>query len=90
MEYEWDEHQRQINREKHAVDFLDAIDFDWHSAISWVDDRNEDGEIREIALGWRKTQLYVMVFTLHNNKVRIISLRRARPQEKKIYAQAIN
>jgi len=90
MEYEWDEKKRQTNREKHAVDFLEAIDFDWHNAISWIDDRNDYGEIREIALGWIKTQLYVMVFTLRNNKVRIISLRKAKPQEKKIYAKAIN
>ena len=46
MEYEWDEQKRQTNREKHAVDFLEAIDFDWYSAISWIDDRNDYAEIR--------------------------------------------
>ena len=31
--YEWDEEKRLDNLAKHAVDFVDAIEFEWDTAL---------------------------------------------------------
>jgi uncharacterized protein len=48
MNYEWDEAKRKANIAKHGIDFADVALFDWEG----VDDREDYGELREIALGF--------------------------------------
>lgn len=57
------------------------------AAVIEVDDRKHYGETRFRAMGYIGLPLYVMVFTLRDNAVRLISLRKANSREVKRYAQ---
>ncbi|MCG6868307.1 MAG: BrnT family toxin [Gammaproteobacteria bacterium] len=87
MHYEWDENKRQINRETHDVDFIDAEGFDWTEAQIRIDFRNHDQELRLIAYGPIGNRLHVMVSTLRAQLIRIISLRKANRREVKRYVE---
>jgi len=64
MKYEWDENKRVANLAKHGVDFIDAEDFDWPSAIETIDDRFNTIEDRWIALGFIDSRLHVLIYTM--------------------------
>jgi uncharacterized DUF497 family protein len=81
MDYEWDERKRSINFALHGVDFAEVESFDWESARVLEDDRKQYGEIRYIAIGYIQMRLYVLVFTIRENRVRVISLRKATRRE---------
>ncbi len=61
--------------------------FDWDTALEREDDRFDYGEMRFVAIGLIKSQLYVMAFTegSSNDVVRVISLRPAEKQEVRFY-----
>lgn len=61
--------------------------FDWSSAIIEEDVRKSYGEHRYFALGLIKNRLHAVVFTLRNNKLHVISLRKANQREVKDYEQ---
>ena len=85
MQYDWDENKRVANLVRHKVDFADAIDFEWDTALETVDDRFDYGEERWVALGLIGKQLHVMVYTFRADKIRIISLRKANKRERSHY-----
>lgn len=88
MEYEWDETKRQSNIVKHGVDFTVAHDFEWTSAKTWADSRHHYAETRYVSIAPISMRLYIMVWTLHSNNRRIISLRKANKREVRKYEQA--
>ncbi len=51
MQYEWDENKREANLDKHDVDFLIALDFEWQTALVYEDLRSGYDERRFWALG---------------------------------------
>lgn len=81
---EWDEAKRRINLEKHKIDFAIAEDFDWETAFVGEDDRFDYGEVRFVAIGKIGDVAYTMIFTPRGDDVRIISLRRASREERKL------
>jgi hypothetical protein len=85
--YEWDEGKRVANRRSHGVDFDAARDFEWETALVVVDDREDYGELREIALGFIGMRLHVMVFTRRAESIRIVSLRKAHRTEVRRYVE---
>lgn len=85
--YEWDQAKREVNLNKHGVDFADIEYFQWDSAIVGRSDRQ--GETRYIGVGLLQGRLHVVVFTDRDNKTRIISLRRANQEERLRYAATI-
>ena len=85
MRYEWDDEKRQQNLIKHKVDFCIAETIDWDVAAITQDKRREYGEFRFRALVPIVDRLYVMVFTLRSDVVRIISLRKANLREWRKY-----
>ena len=87
MKYEWDENKRVANLAKHGVDFIDAEDFDWSSAIETIDDRFNYIEDRWIALGFIGSRLHVFIYTMRGENVRLISLRKANKREKDYYEE---
>ncbi|MCB9152711.1 MAG: BrnT family toxin [Caldilineae bacterium] len=89
MKYEWDEDKRQSNIKTHGLDFADVVDFDWTSALILVDDRQDYGEIRQVAFGKIRDRLCVLTFTWRNDVVRIISFRKANSRERKRYDSRI-
>ena len=88
MRYEWDEDKSLANRIKHGIGF-DAIEgFEWDSALVLIDDREDYGELREVAIGFIGVRLYYLIFvTQEDDAVRVISLRPADKAEARRYAK---
>ena len=87
MHYEHDPAKLAANVARHRVWFHEAESFEWETAVIEVDGRKHYGETRFRAMGYIGLRLYVMVFTLRDTAVRLISLRKANSREVKHYAQ---
>lgn len=85
VRYDWDERKRTANLAKHGVDFNEALDFDWHSAIEALDDRHDYSEHRWVALGPIHGRLHALVYMRRSETIRVISLRRANARERRFY-----
>ena len=82
---EFDCKKRKENLAKHCLDFKDAELFDWDNADEYDDNRKDYGEFRVIAFGDFKGRLTVMVYTQREEKVRLISWRKANKREVEEY-----
>ncbi len=87
MEFEWDEDKRVANLEKHGIDFLDARIMWRKPVLDPAGDRQSGGELRLTALGviGEDEMIAAIVYTVRAGVVRLISARRARRVERKIY-----
>ena len=81
--YEWDEGKRLSNQVKHGVDFSEAIDFEWDTAVIHSSPRG--GEARYMAIGFIGYRLHCLVYTIRCDNRRIVSLRKANQREKRHY-----
>jgi hypothetical protein len=90
MEFEWDDKKSRENRIKHGVSFEQAVAI-WDSAHLEVEEiaRSEDGESRSATIGWIGEKLYLAVWTARGGKIRLISVRRARKNEERVFAEKI-
>lgn len=79
--FEWDEGKRQMNMIKHGFDFLDAEEMFDDYFISEQDNRFDYGEIRCQGLGMIRGREMVVVYTKRNQRIRLISLRKANAKE---------
>ena len=88
MKFEWDHQKNEVNIAKHQLDFADAPRiFRLPLRIS-LDERQDYGEDRWIGIGMLDGRVVVIVFTEPNEQtIRIISLRKALPYERKVYEQ---
>jgi uncharacterized protein len=84
MEFEFDEIKSQSNREKHGIDFVEAQELWEDPQRLEIPARTED-EPRYLAIGKIKEKHWSAVMTYRNEKIRIISVRRARKEEVAIY-----
>ena len=86
-QFEWDSKKARANTTKHGVEFRDAQRvFQDPFSIEWEDDREDYGEERRIRLGIVQGRLLFVVYTmLDEETVRIISARKARPNERRKY-----
>jgi len=84
MNYEYDDNKSLSNKQKHGIDFEGA-------KLLWNDDRmveiltSYDDEERFINIGKINSKFYTVVSTIREDKIRIISARRARKKEIEIY-----
>ena len=85
MKYEWDDDKQRINLIKHGIDFQVALEFEWDTALETVDDRRDYAESRWVALGLVKDRLYVLVYTIRVENIRVNSLRKANKREVQFY-----
>ena len=89
LEFEWDEEKARTNLAKHGVSFLTAAEIFANEILERIDDREDYGEVRFIALGTVDTEVYRVVFTWRSeNLIRIISAQKANRDEKEIYHRA--
>ena len=90
MNFEWDERKNEINLSKHGFDFNDASRvFDFPMVIE-IDERQAYGEDRWIGIGLLDGRIVVVIYTEPSEeKIRIISLRKALSHERKEYEQYI-
>ena len=88
-EFEWDYAKAASNWEKHGVRFEDACSvFRDPFAVELLDDREAYGEERYILIGITLNGLLVVVYTERNDRHRIISARKAEPNEQRFYHEA--
>lgn len=85
MKFEWDENKNKSNIQKHGVNFSDSAKIFERTMVVQLDERADYGENRWIGLGQLENIVIVIVFTRRNNSVRIISIRKANKQERRIY-----
>lgn len=85
MKLEWDENKRRSNLEKHGFDFLDArrVLQDNH-LLKQTSYSNEE---RWLAIGLLEEIEVTIIYTKRQDKIRIISMRRARHEERRAYRQ---
>jgi uncharacterized DUF497 family protein len=90
MIYQWDPDKALTNRQKHGIEFADAIGvFEDQQALT-IEDFDSEGEQRFITLGLDFLgRLLVVAYTYRGQKIRIISARRATKREIKNYEKRI-
>jgi uncharacterized DUF497 family protein len=84
--FEWDDAKAAANLARHGVGFeMARLAFDDPNAIGRVDSREDYGEERYILLGMANDRLLHVTYTLRGERIRIISVRRPEPQERRRY-----
>jgi hypothetical protein len=86
MEFEWDERKSRANKSKHGIDFNTAIKL-WNDQDRIEIQTNFPAENRNALVGKIGDELWTAIFTRRVDAIRIISVRRARKKETKLYEQ---
>jgi uncharacterized DUF497 family protein len=81
MRYEFDPVKDASNLDKHGLSMTAVEGFEWESAVVREDTRKPYEEPRFEASGLIGDRLYVMVYCLRGDAVRVISLRKANARE---------
>ena len=86
LEFEWDEAKARSNLRKHGVSFLTAAAIFSNERLERIDDREDYGELRWIALGRVGIEVYRVVFSWRSeNLIRIVTAQKASKDEQEIY-----
>jgi uncharacterized DUF497 family protein len=86
LEFEWNEEKARTNLAKHRVSFLTAAEIFANEIMERIDDREDYGEVRWIALGRAGTEVFRVVYTWRGDRlIRIISAQKASKDERDIY-----
>lgn len=88
-EFDWDEGNRDKNWRKHRVDWKETEEVFANEPIKiFKDIRHSQKENRYTALGiTNKGRKLYLVFTIRNNKIRIISARNQSRKERRLYEE---
>jgi uncharacterized DUF497 family protein len=91
MEFEWNIKKARINWNKHGISFEEAVSCFYDPfQLSFYDPEHSDDEYREILLAQsEKGKILIIVFTLRDDTIRLISARNATRQEKTYYEKRI-
>ncbi len=84
LEFQFDEQKSQSNRNKHGIDFTEAQEL-WDDARRLEISAKTTDEPRFVVIGKIKGRHWSAVVTPRNEGIRIISVRRSRTEEVKIY-----
>lgn len=86
VEFEWDDAKDEANQHKHSIGFDEAKDVFGDPQLLIEDStRPEHGERRSKAIGRVGHFLIAVIFTRRQGRLRIISARRARRDERERY-----
>ena len=88
MDFEYDSQKSEANRRKHGLTLEEATIL-WLEPGVEIRARTVD-ETRFCRIGKIQDKLYSCFFTIRNQKIRLISARRSRPKEDKIYEEKIH
>lgn len=83
-EFEFDEEKSTANKQKHGIDFVEAQQIWDDPDVLEIPARIKD-EPRFLVIGRRQDRHWSAVITYRKEKIRIISVRRSRPEEVKLY-----
>ena len=84
MEFEFDPAKSERNKEKHGIDFLEAQAL-WDDSDRVEFPARSDDEDRYAVIAKLNRKLWVAFYTPRENRLRIISVRRARTNERPLY-----
>jgi hypothetical protein len=89
--FEYDPSKAATNLKKHGVSLADAEGVFQDPFTRHIEDPEAEGEQRFIALGEGSAgELLVVVYTYRGEKIRVISVRRASPQEVREYREGVD
>jgi uncharacterized DUF497 family protein len=81
--FEFDQVKSEINRIKHGIDFVEAQAL-WFGAFLELPSEHQT-ELRSVVIGLIGSQFWTAAVTFREEKIRIISVRRSRNEEKEAY-----
>lgn len=85
MIFEYDENKSSTNKLKHNIDFQEAQKL-WNDPYSFeIPSKQNEDEERFLVLGQIDSKNYTAIITYRNTNIRIISVRRSREKEMKLY-----
>ncbi len=88
--FEWDERKNQRNIAKHGIDFADVKQMFDLPLLVQLDQGKNHAQARWTATGWLRTCLCVVVFSEPGeDRIRVISIRKATKREAREYGQVI-
>ena len=89
MQFEWDEAKSDATFEARGFDFAyAALVFDDPERIERADTRKDYGEPRWQTIGVIEGRVFLLVYTLRGDTIRIISARRAHDTEEREYHES--
>jgi len=90
MIFEYNEHKSSINKEKHGINFQEAQKL-WEDPYAFeLPSPQSENEERFLVLGKIDSKNYTAIITYRDKNIRIISVRRSRDKEKKLYESIRN
>lgn len=84
MKFEFDPVKSASNKDKHGIDFVDAEAL-WRDRYGLTISANSIDEERSSLIATLQSKLWLAVYTLREDRIRIISVRRARELERHYY-----
>jgi hypothetical protein len=84
MPFQFDENKSLSNRKKHGIDFIEAQSL-WNDPERVIIPAREMDEIRNLIIGRIEKTVWSAIYTIRKENIRIISVRKARENEKEIY-----
>ncbi len=84
MDFEYDEHKSQANKIKHGIEFPQA-QLLWNDVNRLVIPAKKMDEPRFLIIGSIDEKLWSAIYTIRLGKIRIISVRRSRKEERVLY-----
>ena len=84
MEFEFDQHKSQANKRKHGLDFVEA-------QVLWDDPElleiplESEDEPRLLVIGLIGSKHWTAIITYRQTRVRLISVRQSRVDERELY-----
>ena len=85
MNFEYDKTKSSINKSKHNIDFKEAQKL-WEDPYSFeIPSPQSDDEERFLVLGQISSKNYTAIITYRDENIRIISVRRSREKESRLY-----
>lgn len=88
LDFEYDPSKSESNLAKHGIDFERAKAL-WLSLVVEVDAKTVGGEGRKAAIGLIDGKAWTVIYTMRGQARRIISARRSRAEERRLYDSAI-
>ena len=89
MNVEFDPGMRVMTLAERGLDMARAAEIFERSTLSFIDDREDYGELRHITVGFLDERMVVAVWTQRLNTRRIISLRKANDREQQAYGSRL-
>ncbi len=89
MKFEWDENKSKANLDKHMISFNVAKYIYFHERFTLIDSRKDYGEKRFINIGSVLGVVLVVISTIRDDTIRIISARKANQRERSKYYEYI-